>query len=83
MAVADYSGQAWLQGFNEVGIAVFGMTANQLLEIKVGHVASKDCPFLIEIYSRTVISQSTTRSCTELIATLSTSLVVPNRIPIM
>ncbi|KAF8911056.1 hypothetical protein CPB84DRAFT_1763251 [Gymnopilus junonius] len=34
MAVADYSGQAWLQGFNEVGIAVFGMTANELLETK-------------------------------------------------
>jgi len=34
LAVADYSGQAWLQGFNDVGTAVFGMTANQLLEIK-------------------------------------------------
>ena len=35
MSVADYSGQAWLQGFNEVGTTVFGMTANELLEIKV------------------------------------------------
>ncbi|KAF8163440.1 hypothetical protein B0H34DRAFT_695492 [Crassisporium funariophilum] len=34
LAVADYSGQAWLQGFNDVGTAVFGMTANELLEIK-------------------------------------------------
>lgn len=34
MAVADYSGQAWLQGFNDVGEAVFGMTANQLLAIR-------------------------------------------------
>ncbi|TEB36451.1 replication factor-a protein [Coprinellus micaceus] len=34
MSVADYSGQAWLQGFNEVGTTVFGMTANELLEIK-------------------------------------------------
>ncbi|KAF9013959.1 hypothetical protein BDQ17DRAFT_1341811 [Cyathus striatus] len=33
-AVADYSGQAWLQGFNEVGVMVFGMTANELVEIK-------------------------------------------------
>ncbi|PPQ93249.1 hypothetical protein CVT25_015247 [Psilocybe cyanescens] len=34
MAVADYSGQAWLQGFNDVGTAVFGISANELLEIK-------------------------------------------------
>ncbi|KAF9566321.1 replication factor-a protein [Agrocybe pediades] len=34
LAVADYSGQAWLQGFNEVGLAIFGMTANELLEIR-------------------------------------------------
>ncbi|TFK42451.1 replication factor-a protein [Crucibulum laeve] len=34
LAVADYSGQAWLQGFNDVGLAVFGMTANELIEIK-------------------------------------------------
>ncbi|KAF9482805.1 replication factor-a protein [Pholiota conissans] len=34
LAVADYSGQAWLQGFNDVGTTIFGMTANQLLEIK-------------------------------------------------
>ncbi|KAJ2934896.1 hypothetical protein H1R20_g2147, partial [Candolleomyces eurysporus] len=34
MSVADHSGQAWLQGFNEVGTMVFGMTANELLEIK-------------------------------------------------
>lgn len=34
MAVADWSGQVWLQGFNDVGEAVFGMTADQLVEIK-------------------------------------------------
>ncbi|KAF8798141.1 replication factor-a protein [Phlegmacium glaucopus] len=34
LAVADYSGQAWLQGFNEVGVAIFNMTANELLAIK-------------------------------------------------
>ncbi|KAF9500581.1 replication factor-a protein [Pleurotus eryngii] len=32
MAVADWSGQAWLQGFNDVGVAIFGMTANDLIE---------------------------------------------------
>lgn len=35
MSVADYSGQAWLQGFNDVGIAVFGMTADELHELQV------------------------------------------------
>lgn len=35
LAVADWSGQAWLQGFNDVGVAVFGMPANELVEIKV------------------------------------------------
>ena len=35
MAVADHSGQAWLQGFNDVGQVVFNMTADELMEIKV------------------------------------------------
>lgn len=35
MAAADYSGQAWLQGFNDVGEVIFGMSADQLMEIKV------------------------------------------------
>ncbi|KAF8892441.1 hypothetical protein BD779DRAFT_1642450 [Infundibulicybe gibba] len=34
MAVADWSGQAWLQGFNDTGVVVFGMTANELMEIR-------------------------------------------------
>ncbi|KAG5645082.1 hypothetical protein DXG03_007173 [Asterophora parasitica] len=34
LAVADWSGQAWLQGFNDVGLAVFGMPANDLVEIR-------------------------------------------------
>lgn len=36
MAVADWSGQAWLQGFNETGVAVFEKTADEVMEIKVG-----------------------------------------------
>ena len=35
MSVADYTGQAWLQGFNEVGEAVLGMHADELMGIKV------------------------------------------------
>jgi len=35
MAVADWSDQAWLQGFNDVGEIIFGgMTADQLFEMK-------------------------------------------------
>jgi hypothetical protein len=34
MAVADWSGQAWLQGFNEAGLVVFGKTADEIHEIK-------------------------------------------------
>jgi hypothetical protein len=28
VAVADWSGQAWLQGFNDAGVTVFGCIAN-------------------------------------------------------
>jgi replication factor A1 len=35
MAVSDHTGQAWLQGFNDVGLAVFNMSADELMEIKV------------------------------------------------
>lgn len=35
MAVADWSGQLWLQGFNDAGLAVFGKTADEVMEIKV------------------------------------------------
>jgi replication factor A1 len=33
-AVADPSGQAWFSGFNEVGVEMFGMTANELQELR-------------------------------------------------
>jgi replication factor A1 len=35
LAVSDWSAQAWLQGFNDVGEAIFGMDANELMRIKV------------------------------------------------
>ncbi|KAI0093894.1 replication factor-A protein 1 [Irpex rosettiformis] len=34
MAVADCSGQAWLQGFNDAGQVVFGVPADELMELK-------------------------------------------------
>jgi replication factor A1 len=35
MAVSDHTGQAWLQGFHDVGLAVFNMSADDLMNIKV------------------------------------------------
>lgn len=35
MAVSDHTGQAWLQGFHDVGLAVFNMSADELMDIKV------------------------------------------------
>ncbi|KAJ7572056.1 hypothetical protein C8J56DRAFT_1016470 [Mycena floridula] len=34
MAVADWSGQAWFQGFNDTGEAVIGMNADVLMDVK-------------------------------------------------
>jgi len=34
MAVSDHTGQAWLQGFHDVGLAVFNMSADELMEIR-------------------------------------------------
>jgi len=35
MCIADWSDVAWLPSFNEVGIAIFEMSANELHNIKV------------------------------------------------
>ncbi|KAJ7696250.1 hypothetical protein B0H17DRAFT_1198168 [Mycena rosella] len=35
MACADFSDQAWLQSFNDVGELVFGMTADVLHDLKM------------------------------------------------
>lgn len=35
MAVSDQSGQAWLNGFNDVGLMIFGVPADELMEMKV------------------------------------------------
>ncbi|KIP12317.1 hypothetical protein PHLGIDRAFT_124212 [Phlebiopsis gigantea 11061_1 CR5-6] len=34
MAVADHSGQAWFQGFNDVGNIIFGKSADELMNLK-------------------------------------------------
>ncbi|KAI9466060.1 replication factor-a protein [Lactarius psammicola] len=35
MAVGDHTGQMWLSGFNEIGNTLFGMTGNELHDIRV------------------------------------------------
>ena len=35
MLVSDYTGQARLQGFHDVGLAIFDMSADDLMEINV------------------------------------------------
>lgn len=35
MAVADYSNQAWFQGFNDLGVALFNKPADEIMELKV------------------------------------------------
>ncbi|KAI6166844.1 hypothetical protein EDD17DRAFT_1541509 [Pisolithus thermaeus] len=34
MAVADWSGQAWLQGFNDAGLVVFDKSADEIMRMK-------------------------------------------------
>ena len=37
LCVADHTGQTWFQGFNEVGVKVLDMTANELMDIKANN----------------------------------------------
>lgn len=80
--MADWSGQAWLQGFNDAGLVVFGMSANELVEIKVGtkfsqlHMVSKHS------FCRNAMRPHTMYSCIRLIAPLTILPVVLSRIRI-
>lgn len=81
MAVADYSGQAWLSGFNDVGLVVFGMTANELHDIKV---RSDFSSFIVRdvdlaIMHRSGTMRSTLPFCRRLLAIPTTSRVEPSR----
>ena len=78
MAVADHSAQAWMQGFNDAGVAVFGMSANELIEIKVC-VLQVPVIQLLTTSHRTAMSRNITAFCTRLTATLSTFPVVPSK----
>jgi hypothetical protein len=48
MAIADYSGQTWFQGFNDIGVVVLGISADELHEIRV-------CLFIATRYFRSLI----------------------------
>lgn len=45
MAAADYSGQAWLQGFNDIGEVIFGMPANDLIALRDSDKGQYDAAF--------------------------------------
>jgi hypothetical protein len=49
MAVSDYTGQAWLQGFNDVGVIVFGMPADDLVQIRVNIIYCTLLPLLTKL----------------------------------
>jgi replication factor A1 len=48
LTASDYSGQTWLQAFNDVGVQIMGMPANELLQLK----DSDESAFLAYIQSR-------------------------------
>jgi len=50
MAVADWSGQAWLQGFNDAGVVVFEKSADEVIEVKV-------CTVSTSIHQLTVLAK--------------------------
>jgi hypothetical protein len=35
MAVADSTGQIWLSGFNDVGVALFGISGDEIHSLRV------------------------------------------------
>ena len=78
LAVADWSGQAWLQGFNDVGLAVFSMPANELVEIKVSIPANSHGVCSEGTFARNGMTPNTMLSCTKLIVQRTTSPVVQN-----
>ena len=57
MAVGDHTGQMWLSGFNDVGNTLFGMTGNELHDMKV-QVRPYDCGMLRNSYLVVGRSQS-------------------------
>ena len=65
MEVADTTGRAWLQGYHDVGLAVFDMSADELMEIKVCTPNTQWSTLNIEwsISSRKKTLTGTSQSC--------------------
>jgi hypothetical protein len=59
MVVSDYSGQMWFQGFNDVGETVFGMKADELMELKVRGPRRCLATFLLMDVSSRVTAENT------------------------
>lgn len=79
MAVADWSGQAWLQGFNDAGLVVFGMPADNLVEIRVRSLRCDLFDNHSPLSYRNATRRNTTVFSRKPLATPSTSPVVPKR----
>ena len=73
MAVSDHTGQAWLQGFHDVGLAVFNMSADDLMEIKVRSLGNPRQTLTERLLSRTTTLRGTPQSCPNPVIPLSTS----------
>ena len=82
MAVADWSGQAWLQGFNDAGKIVFGMSADELHRIKVGVSLLPIC-WRLKRFLRWKTKTNSTRSSIRQIAVHITLHVGPRRMHTM
>ena len=81
MAVSDWSGQLWLQGFNDAGLAVFGKTADEVMEIKVGARHFAHVWSLMGVVSRQTTTPSTTLSWQSRRERPLISVAVPDKIP--
>jgi hypothetical protein len=78
MAVSDHTGQAWLQGFHEVGLAVFDMSADELMEIKVRVLNGPMTSIYWTMFARTPTLTGTPQSHPSQNTPLSTLPVVRN-----
>jgi len=78
MAVSDHTGQAWLQGFHDVGEAVFKMSADELMDIKVRSFFGLRLALAERPSPRTTSPRSTPQSYPSPVILLSTSPAARN-----
>ncbi len=51
LMVSDYSGQTWLQAFNDVGAQILGISANELMQLKESDPAMYTSYITSRLYS--------------------------------